>query len=116
MRGVGGAGRDERRHGSGLGDPLFQELAVFGLPICQERMGIDRLIKLAHIRIDTELLKEGFHAERSGLVGDNGHDPFADFFFFQQTAEQADKGHRGRELTVAAALVKLLEQLRLWSF
>src|SRR5438874_10263412 len=79
-------------------------------------MGVNRLIKLAHIRIDAELLKEGFHSERSGFVGDNGHDPFADFFFFQQTTEQADKGHRGRELTVAAALVKLLEQLRPWSF
>src|SRR5262249_21359666 len=39
-------------------------------------------------------------------------DPLADFFLFQQTAKQANKDHGGGELIVAAAFVKLLEQLR----
>ena len=68
------AGGDERGHRSGLGNAFLEDLPVFGLAVIQDGVGIDRLVELAHVRIDAHLAEERFHAEGAGFVGHDGHD------------------------------------------
>ncbi len=72
--GVGGAGGDERAHRAGLGDALLEDLAVLGLLVVQQRLGVDRLVELAGVGVDPDLAEERLHAEGARLVGDDGHD------------------------------------------
>ena len=66
-------------------------------------IGIDGLVKLAHVRIDAELAEERFHAEGAGLVGHDGHDVTADVFVAQEVRQQADEGHGAGDLAPFAA-------------
>ena len=75
---VRGAGGDERRHRPRLVDSLFEHLAVFGLSVVHQLTGVDRLVQLAFAGINAALPEQRFHAERARLVGNDGHDAFAD--------------------------------------
>src|SRR5207302_7014427 len=58
LRGIGGAGGDEISHGASLGDALLQNLAVLGLVVVEQRLFIHRLVKLAFVSIDANLLEK----------------------------------------------------------
>ena len=89
VRGVGGAGGDERRHRAGLGDALFENLAVLRFAVVEQRVRVDRLVELADVRIDADLAEQRVHAERARLVGDDRHDALADLLVAQQLRQQA---------------------------
>ena len=111
VRRVGGAGGDERRHRSRFGDPLFEDLAVLGFLVIQERVHVDRLVALADVRVDADGAEERFHAERARLVGDDRHDEVADFLVAQQLRQHPHEHHRRRRLAPFGALVELLEDV-----
>src|ERR1700730_8083742 len=53
---VGGIGRargDERCHGAGFGNSLFEDLAVFCFLVIQQGVYIDGLVALADARVDS---------------------------------------------------------------
>ena len=47
VRGVAGGRREKRRHGAGLTDAFFENLAVLGFAIIEQRFVVHRLVKLA---------------------------------------------------------------------
>ncbi len=104
MVGVGGAGRDERRHGPGLVDAFFQDLSVLGLAVRHELLGIDGLVQLPHRRVDAELAEQTFHAEGAGLVGHDGHHVAADDRVAGQARQHAHESHGRGILAFATAL------------
>src|ERR1700686_2679811 len=53
MGGIGRARGDEGSHGSGFGDSLFEDLAVFGFLVIQQGVHIDGLVALADTRVDS---------------------------------------------------------------
>src|SRR5215471_14353429 len=57
MRRIGCTGSDERRHRTGFGNPFFEKLAVGGFLVIDQRVTIDRLVQLAHVRVDAALAK-----------------------------------------------------------
>ena len=109
VRRVGRAGGDERRHRAGLGDPLFEDLAVLRLLVIEERVHVDRLVLLADVRVDADGAEERLHAERARLVGNDRHDQVADFLVAQQLRQHPHEHHRRRRLAPFGALVELLE-------
>ena len=48
--------------------PSFASLVV------EQRVGVDRLVELADVRVDADLAEQRFHAERARLVGHDRHD------------------------------------------
>jgi hypothetical protein len=74
VRGVGGAGGDERAHRAGLGDALLEDLTVVALLVVEQVVAVDGLVELAHRRVDADLPEERLHAEGAGLVGHDRHD------------------------------------------
>ena len=111
VRGVGGAGGDERRHRAGLGDAFFENLAVFGFLVVEQRVHVDRLVELADAGIDSHCAEERFHAEGASFVRDDGHDQFAEFRIAQQLPQDGDEGHGGGDFAAIAAGGKFLERL-----
>src|SRR5215831_6435045 len=57
MRRIGCTGSDERRHRPGFGNTFFEKLAVGRFLIVDQRVTIDRLVQLAHVRVDAALAK-----------------------------------------------------------
>ena len=110
MIGIRGAGGDEGAHRSRLGDAFFQNLSVFRLLIIEERSHIDRLIKLADARINTDLPEERLHAERAGFVRNHGHDEGPNFRVAQQLREHAHEDHGSGSFATLRALIEFLEE------
>src|SRR5712675_1806432 len=77
--GVSGARGDERGHGAGFGDSLFENLAVFGFLVVHQGVDVDRLIFLANAGIDASGAEERFHAEGAGFVWNDRNYELADF-------------------------------------
>src|SRR5712671_3462864 len=76
--GVSGTRGDERGHGAGFGDSLFEDLAVFGFLVVHQSVDIDRLIFLANTGINSGRSKERFHAEGARFVWNDGNDELAE--------------------------------------
>ena len=74
VRGVGRAGRGERRHRAGLRDALLEDLAVLGLAVVEQLLAVDGFVELAVGSVDAHLAEERLHAERARLVGDDRND------------------------------------------
>src|SRR5262249_3004197 len=53
--GVRCSGGNKRRHRTGLGDALFQNLPVFGFLVIKQRVHIYGFVELANARIDSDL-------------------------------------------------------------
>ena len=111
VRRVGRSCGDERRHRTGFGDSLFEDLAVLRFLVIEQRVDIDRLIELPDVRVDSHLSEQRFHAERTSFVGDDGNDQMSDGFVTQHLREHANKDHRGRSLAAFGALGELFEDL-----
>ena len=103
--GVGRTGGDEGRHGARFRYALFQQLAVLGLAVVQERFTVHRVVELPHRGIDAGLPEQGLHAEGARLVGDDGHDQVADFLVAHQVRQDVDEGHGRRHLPVGPLVV-----------
>src|SRR4029077_3688098 len=71
-------GRDPRRHGARLVDPLLEDLTGLVLAIEHEFVGILRPIKLSHLREDPELTEHALHTKGTALVRDDRNDALAD--------------------------------------
>ena len=101
----------EARHGAGLRDPLFEDLALLRLHVGQQQLGVDRLVELAERRVDLDLLEQAVHAERTGLVGDDRHHARAHVVVAQQAAQQPREHHRRRHGLLPGARVELGEDV-----
>src|SRR5207245_10257480 len=55
MRCISGTSSDERRHRPGFGNTFLEQLAVGRFLVIDQGVTIDRLIQLAHVRVDTAL-------------------------------------------------------------
>ena len=93
----------------GLGDALFQDLAVLRFLVVQEHLGIVRFVKLSLAGIDAELAEQRLHAERARLVRHDRHHPLADLRMLQQQRQHADERHGGRDFTAGRAFERLLQ-------
>jgi hypothetical protein len=93
VRRVGRARGDERGHRARFGDALFQNLPVLGFFVVQQGVDVDGFVELTAAAVDSDLAEEGFHAERTGFIGDNGNDKLPDFGIAQHLAQHADEGH-----------------------
>src|SRR5262245_40446927 len=109
--GVSRPGGDERRHRTGLGDPLFQNLTVLRFFVVEQRRRVHRLVQLADVRVDADLAEERLHAEGARLIRDDGDDQFAQPLVAQQLREQSHEDHRGRGFAAPRALIEFREQL-----
>src|SRR6267142_294380 len=89
---VGGARGDERGHGAGFSDSLFEDLAVFGFLVVHQGVDVDRLIFLADAGINSGRSKERFHTEGARFVRNDRNDELADFGIAQHFAQHADIG------------------------
>src|SRR6267142_1040676 len=89
---VGGARGDERGHGAGFSDSLFEDLAVFGFLVVHQSVDIDRLIFLTDAGINASGAEERFHAEGAGFVWNDRNYELADFGIAQHFAQHADIG------------------------
>ena len=87
--GVGGARRREAGHRTRFGDAFFQDLAVSGFLIAEEKSRVDRFVVLTARRVDLVPSEQGIDTERSGLVGNDRHDPRTELLIAQQVAQQA---------------------------
>src|ERR1700676_2432010 len=110
VRGVGGARGDERGHGAGFGDSLFEDLAVFRFLVVHQGIDVDRLIFLTNAGINTSGAEERLHAERAGFVWNDGHDELTHLRIAQHFAQHAHVGHGGGDFPAVAAVVKFLEE------
>ena len=108
--GVGGARRQERRHGSGLADALLENLAVLGFPIRCDRARIHRFVVLTGRRIDARLGEQAVHAEGARLVRHDGHDVAPETLLPQKLLQHAHHGHGGRHRATAGAVEHVLEE------
>ncbi len=108
--GVSGSGGDERGHRTGLGDSLFENLAVFGFLVIEERAGVDRLVELADAGINADGAEERLHAEGAGFVRNDRHDELADLRIAQHFAQHAHERHGGGNFAAVAAVEKFLEE------
>ena len=109
VRGIRGARGNERRHRAGFGNSLFQNLPVFRFLVVEQRVHVHGLVPLAHARVDAYRAEQRFHAERACLVGNNGHDQFANFRVLKHLAEHSHKRHRRGNFSALAALEKFLK-------
>ena len=109
---VGRSGGDKRRHRTRLGDALLKDLAVFGFPIVAHPLFIHRLVKLSFAGINAYLRKQPVDAKRPRLVGDDRHHVASNGFVAQQTAQKADKTHRGGGFGSSRSFQKLRERPR----
>src|SRR5713101_558924 len=109
--GVRGTRGDERGHGAGFGNSLFEDLAVFGILVVHQSVDVDGLVFLTNAGINAGGSKERFHAEGARFVWNDGDNQLADFRIAQHFAQHADIGHGGRDFPALAAVVKFLEEL-----
>src|SRR5229473_7272240 len=72
--GVRGTRGDERGHGAGFGNSLFEDLAVFGFLVVHQSVDVDGLVFLTNAGINSRGSKERFHAEGARLVWNDGND------------------------------------------
>ncbi len=54
---VGGAGCNERAHRAGFGNAFLEDLSVLGFLVVEQRVHVDRLVKLADAGVNTDLTK-----------------------------------------------------------
>ena len=102
-------GGDERAHRAGFGDAFFENLAVLRFLVIKQRVHVDRFVELADAGINSDLAKQGLHAEGAGFVGNDGNDKLADLWIPQQLRQQADENHGGRDFAAISAFVEFLE-------
>ena len=93
----------KRRHGTGFGDSLFENLAVFGFLVIEQRVDIHGLVELSEAVIDADVSEKRLHAEGARFVGNDGHDQLSDFRIFQHFPQHADEGHRGGNFAAFAS-------------
>ena len=98
---VSRAGGDERRHGACLGNAFFENLAVLGFVVIEQRLAIDGLVELSLGRVNTDLAEQRIHAEGPRFVGNDRHDAFADLLVTQQLGQDSHGRHGGRHRMVA---------------
>ena len=92
-----------------FGDAFLENLPVLGFFVVEQRVHVDGLVVLAHAGINSDLAEQSFHAERAGLIGDDGHDQLAQFGIAQQLRQQPHKHHGRRNFASVRAFVKFLE-------
>ena len=80
-------------HRACFGDAFLKNLAVLRFFVIEERIHVDRLIVLAHARINPHLAEQRLHAEGASLVGDNGHNELAQLRIAQQFRQQPHEDH-----------------------
>ncbi len=107
-----GAGGNERRQRARLVDAFLEDLSVRRLLVIKERVHVDRLVQLSHVRVDADLAEKGLHPERSRLVGHDRHHDLAEVGVAQQLRQQTHEHHRRRGGTPVGALGELFEELR----
>jgi hypothetical protein len=107
---VGGARGDPRGDRSGFGDALFENLAVLGFLVVQQRRHVDRLVQLADARVDPDRLEERLHAKGARLVRHDRHDELADLLVAQHLREHPDEDRGRGSLAPAGAGRELREQ------
>ena len=98
--GICRTGGHERSHRTGLGNALLKHLPVFFLAVIQEHTLVIGLVLLPLAGVDANLPYDGFHAEGSRLVGNNGDDEFANLWVFQKVPQNADEAHCSRNTAV----------------
>ena len=101
---VGAVGRgrgDPGGHGTGLVDPLLQDLAALVLLVEHQLVGILRPVELAHLAEDAELAEHALHAEGAQFVGHDRHHVLADLLVAQERVEDAHERHGGRDGALA---------------
>ena len=109
VRAVRGGRGDPARHRAAFVDALLQHLAVLGLAVVHQLVGVLRLVELADRRVDAELAEHAFHAEGARFVGHDRHDVLADRLVAHQRAEHLHEGHGGGDLALAGAVEQALE-------
>ncbi len=98
-RGVGRRQRDERRHGTGLGDALLEDLSLAVLGVAEDEVGVHRRVALALGGVDLGLGDERLETEGACFVGDDGCDVSPEARVAYEVAQQPGEGHRrGRGL------------------
>ena len=85
---------DPGRHRTGFVDALLEDLPVLGFLVIEQLVAVFRFVELAERRIDRHLAEQGLHAEGARLIGDDGHDVFADHGVFEHLREHFDETHR----------------------
>ena len=70
--------------GAGFGDAFFENLAVFGFVIIEQRLAIDRLVELAFGGVNADLAEQRIHAKSPRFVGNDRDDAFADLLVAQE--------------------------------
>ena len=111
VRRVRRARGDERRHRSGLGDPLFEDLPVLGFLVVEQLIAVDRVVQLAGRRVDADLPEQRLHAEGARLVGDDRHHQLAELLVAQHLRQHAHERHRRRDGAAVRAVQELRERL-----
>ena len=99
---------DERRHGTCLGDAFFENLAVFGFVVIEQRLAIDGLVELSLGRVNTDLAEQRIHAKSSRFVGNDRDDAFADLLVTQKLSQDSHGRHGGRHRMVARTFEEFL--------
>ncbi|MNY25311.1 hypothetical protein D3C86_1590860 [compost metagenome] len=95
MHRIAGRGGHPRTDGAGLADALFENLAIEGFAITEDRTDVLRFIALPHAGIDADLLEQAGHAEGPRLIRHDRHDSRPQRLVPQQTAEHPHEGHGG---------------------
>ena len=98
MHAVAGGRCRPARYRTGLANALFQDLTVHRFAVGQHGADVFRRIALAYAAVNAHLLEQVGHAKGARFVRHDGNDARAQGFVFQQTAQHAHKGHRGRHL------------------
>ena len=107
---VAGAGGDPRRHRTGLGDALLEQLAIERLGVGQQQVVVDRFVQLAARRVDLELAKQRIHPEGAGLIGHDRHDTIAELLIAQKVPKQRGERHCRGDLAARRPLLQLEER------
>ena len=84
--------RDPAAHAARFVDPFLQDLTSLVLLVVHHLVFIDRRVLLSGRVVDSDLTEQTLHAERTGLVNQNGHDAGTDFLLTQQLGQKAHIG------------------------
>ena len=101
---VRGCGCQPCRERARFVDAFLKHLSVARLAVRGELTGVHRFVQLPFGRVDAQLSKHAFHAERSRFVRDDRHNPIANLPVAQQRRQDAHKGHRGGYLALTGTL------------
>ena len=101
MHAVAGGRCRPTGQGTGFGDALFQNLTVHRFAVTEHRANVLGRIFLAHAGINAHLLEQIGHAKGACLVGHDGHHAGPQVGIFEQSPQQAHKGHGGAHFFAA---------------